>query len=120
MADREALTRSIAPGDIFHVNPSYGGSLICLATAVADTTISARRLLVSEDLEFDRITGVLRSTRHHYPIDSIAPSPPDIRHVLENLDYQHNYGPKPVDTKLTKAEKDTLSFIYDHYRAHQI
>jgi hypothetical protein len=120
MPDREALIRSIAPGDIFHVSPSYGGSLICVATAVNDTTISARRLLVPEDFEFDRTIGVQRSTRHHCPIVSIAPLPPDIRHVLENLDYRHNYGPKPVDTKLTKAEKHALLFIADHCRANPI
>lgn len=120
MHNREALIRSIAPGDIFHVSPPYGGSLICLTTAVTDTTISARRLFVPEDYEFDRTTGLLRSSRHHCAIDSVAPLPPDIRDVLLRLDHRNRTSTKSEDAKLSRAEKDALSFIYDHYRANPI
>ncbi len=120
MPDRAALIRSIKVGDIFHADCPNGASLVCLATKTTDTIIYARRLLVPEDLEFDRTTGLMRATRHHCPIDSIAPLPPDIREVIENLDYRYNYGPKPVDTKFSKAEFKALVFLDNHYRANPI
>lgn len=123
MSNREALIRNIKVGDIFHAEGTNGASLLCLATSISEATIRARRLLVPEEIKFDRVTGLEITSRDaKSPIDSVAPLPADIREVLEKLDYRYNNNPNPTSTsaRLTDAEKHALLFIDKHYRENQI
>jgi hypothetical protein len=119
MPDREALIRKIKAGDIFHASAPNGASLVCLATAINDTSVLARRLFVEDYLEFDRTTGVSRTPGGaECPIDSVAPLPPDIRQVLESLDHRNRTTPE--DAKFRAAEKHALMFISKYYRDNPI
>jgi hypothetical protein len=121
MPNRETHIQNIAVGDFFHATCPNDARLICLTTAVDQTTIQARRITTQEDLEFDRMTGVEKNAdRIPCTIDSVAPLPPDIHDVFLGLDHRYRTSTDPERSKLTQAEIRAMSFIYDYYRANKI
>jgi hypothetical protein len=121
MTDGETLIRNIKVGDFFHAKCPSGASMICLATAVGDATIQARRITTQEDLEFDRMTGMEKGPDGGLcGIDSVAPLPLEIHNVFLGLDHRYRTSTDPERSKLTKAEIRAMSFIYDYYRENPI
>jgi|ERR1700733_1701359 hypothetical protein len=122
MPDREALIRNIKVGDIFHAESPNGASMICLATAVDQTTIHARRITTQDDFEFDRTTGVGQSARRRVPctINSVAPLPPEIHNVFLGLDHRYRTSNDPERNKLSQAEIDAILYIDKYYPANPI
>ncbi|MGA8078705.1 MAG: hypothetical protein WBD53_14770 [Xanthobacteraceae bacterium] len=131
MADRNALIRSLANGDIFHAEAPNGASLICLVLSVNKTSIRARRINTQEELEFDRETGKAESGGERIPcqIDSVAPLPAEIHGVFLRLDGKYQ-ALMAMDEKsrfedldrlkLTDAEKKALSFVYSYYPSNPL
>jgi hypothetical protein len=122
MPDREALIRNIDVGDIFHAECPNGASLICLATAVDQTTIHARVVTTQVELEFDLTTGVAESSDYRAlcTINSVAPLPPEIHDVCLGLDRRYRTSTDPERNKLTQAEIDAILYIDKYYPANPI
>ncbi len=122
MPNRETLIRNIKIGDIFHAESPNGASMICLATAVSDTTIQARRITTQDDLAFDRNTGVGQSARRRVPctINSVAPLPPEIHDIFLGLDHRYRTSTDPERSKLSEAEIDAILYIDEYYPANPI
>src|SRR5208282_2469028 len=110
MPDRETLIRNIGVGDFFHAKCPSSAQMICLTTAVDDTTIQARRITTQEDLEFDRTTGVEKGPDGGLcRIDSVAPLPPEIHNIFLGLDHRYRTSTDPERSKLTRAEIDAIT-----------
>jgi hypothetical protein len=122
MPDRETLIRNIDVGDIFHAECPNGASLICLATAVNDTTIDARVVTTQVDLEFSRKTGVAESSNYRAPctINSVAPLPPEIHDIFLDLDHRYRTSTDPERSKLSQAEIDAIMYIDKYYPENPI
>lgn len=105
---RQELLRNLVAGDLFHAWPA-----ICIVTDVSQSKIEARRLLVLQNLSFDRETGIERENGG--VIDSVAPLPLDTQNVLIALDRRHRLARSMADAKLTDEEKKALLFIADFY-----
>jgi hypothetical protein len=129
MTNRKALIGNLAPGDIFHAEYPNGASCICLALAVNDAIIQAKRVTTQENLVFDRQTGLERDSNAQSlaVIDSVAPLPSEIRSVFLEMD-KKNRELMAMDEesrfkdlerlKLTGAEKKALSFVHSHYSSN--
>lgn len=116
---KEKALRNIKTGDIFHADGHHGGSLICLATSITDSTINARTVTHQLEFTFDRRTGVGEDLKYSMKgtIDSVAPLPSDIHAALVGLDarFQRKLEGPPTD-----LEKRALRFVDDFYPAHPI
>ncbi len=128
MTDRRTALRSLSVGDIFHGRSPNGASLVCLLTAVTDSTIYARRITTQDDLEFDRNTGI-KMGQSQTKIDCIAPLPPDIHDVFLELDRKYQaFGemrrrgvePDLEQYKLTPEEHRALLSIDEHVSSNPI
>lgn len=131
MNNREDLIGNLAPGDIFHAEYPNGASCICLALAVNDAIIQARRVTTQEHLEFDRQTGMERDSNAQSlaVIDSVAPLPPEIHSVFMEMD-RKNGELMAMDEesrfkdlerlKLTDAEKNARCFVDSHYASNPL
>jgi hypothetical protein len=122
MPDRIALIRNIKAGDFFHAESPNGASMICLATAISDTAIHARRITSQDDLAFDRNTGIAEfgPRRVRCTINSVAPLPPEIHSVFLGLDHRYRTSTDPHRNRLTDAEKRAILFLDSHYPVHPI
>jgi len=128
MADRESALRGLGVGDIFHGRSPNGASLVCLVTAVSDTTIYARRIHTQDDLQFDRRTGIeLGEVKSR--IDCVAPLPPDVYDVWVGMDqkgqllaamFRSGAEPDPEQYKLTDAEKKAGRLLSAYIETNQI
>lgn len=128
MTDRRTALRNLSVGDIFHGRSPNGASLVCLVTALTDSTIYARRIPTQDDLEFDRNTGIDREDMQSR-IDCVAPFPPDIHDTFMELDRKYQkFGkmrrrgvePDLEQYKLTPEEHRALLFIDEHLSANPI
>ncbi len=129
MADREAALRTLAVGDIFHGRSPNGASLVCLVTAVSETTIVARRIPTQEEgLEFDRRTGVKLGTANTR-IDCVAPLPPEVKDVLLARDqkgrrlaamWRNGIKPGLDQYRLTEADLRASRLFREHVAANPI
>lgn len=125
MIERERSLRTVDVGDIFHAGYSEEGaaSLICIATAISETTIRATRMTTHCDLLFDRRSGVeISGAKNLAIIDSIEPLPELTRQVFIGI--MEKFRPKDdfdeEKLKLTEAEKQALLFIGTHYRSNPL
>jgi hypothetical protein len=128
MSDRASALRNLAVGDIFHARSSNRASLVCLVTAVDETTIHARRIHTQDDLQFDQNTG-LELGKLHTRIDCVAPLPPDIHNLLVEMDrkYQALHALvregvelDPEQCRLTPDERRANGFNREHVAANPI
>ena len=128
MDDREAVLRGLGVGDIFHARSPNGASMVCLVTAVTDTTIFARRIHTQDDHQFDRPTGIELGEQNGR-IDCVVPLPSEAHDVLTAMDkkgqrlaalFRSGVEPDPAEYKLTDAEKEAGRFISAHIKANQI
>lgn len=119
MTPREKALRDIKMGDMFHAEGDHGGSLICLATSITESTIYARTVTHQLEFKFDRRTGVGKEDLYliEGTIDSVAPVPADIYEALVGLDRRYRARDNP---RLTEAEKRALLFVAKFYPAHPI
>ncbi len=117
MPDRETLLGRLAVGDIFHAESPEGHSMVCLATAVTETTIKARTVTHQVHLAFDRRTGVARWHERDVvcTINSVAPLPIEIHNVFLGLDRKMRLEQDPERFKLSRAEIDAISFVDKYY-----
>lgn len=115
---RETALRKIKAGDIFHGEGDHGGSLICLATSITETTINARTVTHQLEFKFDRRTGLGQEPEYSIKgvIDSVAPLPPEIYDAFIGLDARSKNEKGP----LTEAEKKALLFVAKFYPQNQI
>jgi hypothetical protein len=121
VAEREKLLRQIKVGDFFHAKSPSGAKMLCLTTAIDDTTIHARRITTQMDHEFDCRTGTEKGNSPGFGrIDSVAPLPPDIRDVFLGLDHRYRTSTDPERAILTDAEKRAIMFIASHYPANPV
>lgn len=121
MPDRESSLRNIKVGDFFHAKCPNGASMICLTTAVDETTLYARRITTQTDHAFDRTTGVERDPDGILcKVDSVAPLPPEIHNVFLGLDHRYRTSTDPERSKLTDAEKRAIMYIASYYPANPI
>lgn len=128
MTDREVILAKLAVGDIFHAEYPNGASCICLALAVNDAIIQARRVTTQENLEFDRQTGVERDNNAQSlaVINSVAPLPIEIHDVFLALDRKYGaasddiFDSNPEYFKLTDSEKQAFRFIDSHYASNPL
>ncbi len=129
--NREASLRRLVVGDIFHAASPCGASLICLVTAVTETTIHARTVTTHIAFEFDRANGTADwgdEDPDHCAIDSTAPLPAEIHAVMLGID--RKYRPDPDDLewlerdperyRLSEAEKNALLFVAKYYPANPL
>src|SRR5690349_24794305 len=90
MIDRKEVLASLLVGDILWATSGKGSGLVCLITAVTDTTIHARTMTTQYLVKFDRRTGKgeLKGRIETTPctIGSIAPLPVDIHNVMLGID----------------------------------
>lgn len=128
MNDREAALRNLAAGDMFHGRSPNGASLICLVTAVDDSTIHARRITTQDDHQFDRRTGIELGDVPS-KIDCAAPFPSDLYDVFLEMDrkgqalaemFRNGIEPGLDKYKLTPVEHRALLIIDEHIEANQI
>lgn len=119
MTSRERALGNVKVGDIFHAEGDHGGSLICLATSITDTTIHARTITHQLEFKFDRRTGLGEEPEYRIKgtIDSVAQLPPDVRATILDLDRKHR---SQAEGRLTTEEKRALVFVADFYPAHPI
>jgi hypothetical protein len=121
MTDRKILLGRLVVGDLFHATGPTGASLICLTVAITQTTIQARRITTQENLEFDRQTGIEKSTDGVSRIDSVAPLPLDVLNVLIALDRRYRLLQDPEQGKLTGAEIRALAtYVGPHYASNPL
>src|SRR5947209_3884243 len=85
MRDCESGLRGLEIGDLFHARSPNGASMVCLVTAVSDTTISARRIHTQDDHQFDRRTGTELGEQNGR-IGCVAPLPPEVHDALVAMD----------------------------------
>lgn len=128
MASNRAAIRYLAVGDMFHARSSNGASLVCIATALDDVTIYARRIHTQDDLKFDRATGFELGS-NHTKIDCVTPFPSDIQKTFVDMDrkYQALYklvrkgvDPDIAEWKLTPDEKRAHLSINSHTAANPV
>ena len=128
MVSNRAALRYLAVGDIFHARSPNGASLVCLATALDDVTIYARRIHTQDDLKFDRALG-FELENNQTKIDCVTPFPPDIHQIFVDMDrkYQGLYklirkgaDPDIAEWKLTPDEKRAHLSINSHTAANPI
>ena len=129
MSVRQTLIGNLRVDDIFHAEYPNGASCVCLVLSANNATVRARRMTTQENLEFDRGTGIerLNDGQTQAVINSVAPLPPEIRHVFLALDRKYGQlGAKNWDKsdlahfKLTEGEKKALLFVGTHYAANQL
>lgn len=131
--DRRTLLHSLAVGDIFHAHAPNGASLICLTTAVTDTTVQARTVTHAMHLDFDRETGVAEWIgSKDWPdkgygddpvrcvVDSVEPLPVDIHNILLFVDRKSRLTGVWKDMRLSDDEKRAFLYVYSHYPANPI
>ena len=128
MTDRESALRKLAAGDIFHARSSNGASLVCLVTALDDSTIYARRIRTQDDVHFDRTTG-LRMPSARTRIDCVTPFPPDIHNIFLEVDrkrrehtelFHKGIEPDPEQRKMTADEMRANLSINAHVAANPV
>lgn len=128
MSDRRTALRNLSIGDIFHAQSRNGASLVCLATALDESVISARRIHTQDGLQFDRNTG-LEIGKPHTRIDCVAPFPPDILDIFLEMDRKYQQLMELVcqgveltleQTRMTSDEKRASLFIDEHVAANPI
>jgi len=128
MTDPQDALESLAVGDIFHARASNGASLICLVTALDDTTIYARRIHTQDNERFDRKTGAEWSNADT-KVDCAAPLPPDIHDIFVRLDerYQEQAAlvreglePDMMQARWTPDERRAHDFLRAHVSTHPI
>jgi hypothetical protein len=116
---REAALHGVRVGDIFYaLSRRDKAPLICLTTAVTETTICGRTVTQGYDFTFDRRTGegsgLAGATRA--TILSAEKLPPEMHEALLSLDRKRlNW-----DGPLSAAQKRALVFIADFYPAHPL
>jgi hypothetical protein len=122
MTDRRTLLQSLAVGDIFHAGSPNGASLICLATLVTETAIQARTVTTQKHLQFDRQTGIAEwgVERVVCTIDSVAPVPVEIHHVLLGIDRKFRLEQDLQRLKLNDDEKRALIYVDSHYSSNPL
>lgn len=98
--------------------------LICLVTAITETTIHARTMLTQYLLKFDRQTGKgeLKGeiTTSPCTIDSVAPLPVDIHNTMLGLDRKSRLERNEERARLTEDEKRALLFLHSHYESNRL
>jgi len=128
MTDRETALRVLAVGDIFHARNPNGASMVCLVTAVSDTTLFARRIHTQDDHQFERRTGIELGELNSR-IDCVAPLLPDVHDVLVAMDekgqrlaamFRSGVKSDPKEYRLTDAEKRASRLLDDHIAANLI
>lgn len=128
MTDRVSALRSLGLGDIFHARSPNGASLVCLVTAVSETTIFARGITTQDDVQFDRHTGSEPESAQSR-IDCVVPFSPEIHAVFLDMDrkyqefrrmYENGSPPDIEQYKLTDPEKRALLFIAAHVSSNPI
>jgi hypothetical protein len=98
--------------------------LICLVTAVTDTTIHARTMTTGYLLKVDRQTGEgevegpIETTA--CKIDSVSPLPVEIHNIMLGLDRKSRLERNEERTKLTEDEKRALLFLDAHYESNRL
>jgi hypothetical protein len=122
MYDRETLLGRLVVGDIFYAAASNGASMICLTVSVTGTTITARRVITEEHLEFDRRTGMMALADGRAPctINSVAPLPIDVHNVILGIDRKFRLENDSERIKLNDAEKNAIILAASHYASHPI
>ena len=122
MSDRKVLLDALTVGDIFHAEAPNGASLICLITSITESAIHARTVTTQTQLAFDRQTGVAESGDDKVPctINSTAPLPVDIHHVMLGLDRKFRLERDPERLKLNEAEMRALLFVASHYASNPL
>jgi hypothetical protein len=119
MADRKTLLGRLVVGDVFHAERPTEASLICLTVSVTETEIQARRVTTQEYFEFDRQTGVEKSTEKTdlSRINSVAPLPVAVLNVILGIDRKYRLLQHDEQAKLTRPEIDALVYAGGHYAA---
>ncbi|WP_395713092.1 hypothetical protein [Reyranella sp.] len=123
MTPRESVLQRIQEGDIFHAEADWGGSLICLALEVTDTTILGKTVTTQLFYLFERRSRVAHDEdgQAFASIDSTARLPDDILGMVMQIDRKFSR----VDGgegfyRLTADEKRALLFIASFYPANPI
>ena len=128
MTDREATLRKLAVGDMFHGRSPNSASLICLITAIDNSTIYARRITTQDDHQFNRRTGIELGDVPSR-IDCVAPFPAVLYEVFLEMDrkgqvlakmFRNGVEPGLDKYKLTPSEHRALLVIDEHIEANQI
>ena len=117
-------------GDIIHAHGvSCMPSMTCLVIKISEGFIHVRDIPKQLCVSFDINTGKGFFEGDECVIDSIAPLPIDIHHVLIHLDRKYRLSNRdpdlPLDMNsdelhLTEAEKSAFSFIHDYYPSNNL
>jgi hypothetical protein len=122
MVERAVILQKLDAGDVFHAESPNGASLVCLVTRVDEGTIYARTVTTQYSLRFDRTTGEAEWGGGGAPciIDSVAPLPVEIYHVILGIDRKYRLEQDVDKLKLNDAEKRALVFVDSHYSQNQL
>jgi hypothetical protein len=131
MTPREVALQNIEVGDVFHAEAENGGSLICLAVSITDSTIRAKTVTTQLYYDFDRRRGTAIWKGEGVPqwndeevlctIDSVARLPNDILAIVMVLDQKFSQHNQEIGYyRLTSEEKRALVFIGKFYPLNTI
>ena len=131
MTPREIALQNIEVGDVFHALAASGGSLICLAISITDSTIRAKTVTTQLYYNFDRHSGIAIWKGEGVPewndeevsctIDSVARLPNDILEIVMGLDRKFSQPDRESGYyRLTTEEKRALILIGKFYPSNPI
>lgn len=116
MLELRPILSKLVPGDFIHGRCPDGPTLICLVESIDFHRIQTRSITTQRRYTFDVDTGLTNDDGVLCTIDSIAPLPLDVHHVLLGLDRRMRLGELPPN----RAEIEALIFINHFYPAHPL